>query len=339
MIKIFPYARLALSHALSKFNLRQGDIILVPDFNCSVIYQPILDLGIILKFYPIFNSFEPDWEKIQTLLCNETKAIMMVHYFGQPQKIEDFIFFCKENNLLLIEDNAHGHSGTYKNIPLGKFGDIGFSSPRKQLNLEYGAILYLKGNDKNINNSYYDTFITLKTIKLIILKLATNFFWLKLFLKKMFLKKPNFSNFLEFKEVDIKSSKIDLYSLQKFHKANWSEIGECRRHNWIEWVKFCKVYNLNPVWDKPNQSSCPWLLPVYVENIEFRRNVLDASWDSGLGFITWPSLPDFNLNSTDPELVLNRWQKLICIPLYKSPSELKNEINNFNMLISLNIKK
>ena len=37
----------------------------------------------------------------------------MVHYFGQPQDIEQYVSFCKQNELKLIEDNAHGYNGSY----------------------------------------------------------------------------------------------------------------------------------------------------------------------------------------------------------------------------------
>ena len=66
----------------------------------------------------------------------------MVHYFGQPQNIEKFTDFCRQYSLLLLEDNAHGHGGKYQDNYLGTFGKIGFSSPRKNLNLNYGGILF-----------------------------------------------------------------------------------------------------------------------------------------------------------------------------------------------------
>ena len=54
-------------------------------------------------------------------------AILMVHYFGRPQNIEKFTYFCQHHSILLLEDNAHGYGGKYKNNYLGTFGDIGFS--------------------------------------------------------------------------------------------------------------------------------------------------------------------------------------------------------------------
>ena len=81
---------------------------------------------------------------------NNVKAIILVHYFGQPQELQLFHELCQENNIILIEDNAHGHGGHINGKPLGTFGDLGFSSPRKLSNLLYGGILYY--DDRYIKN-------------------------------------------------------------------------------------------------------------------------------------------------------------------------------------------
>ena len=94
------------------------------------------------NFYPILDDFTPDWEILTTLLSQDTKALFMVHYFGQPQDINVFKEFCYKNNLLLIEDNAHGHGGEINGKLLGKFGEVGFSSPRKHLNTICGGIIF-----------------------------------------------------------------------------------------------------------------------------------------------------------------------------------------------------
>ena len=46
------------------------------------------------------------------MIDSNIKAIMMVHYFGQPQDIKKFQTLCNKHKILLIEDNAHGFGGT-----------------------------------------------------------------------------------------------------------------------------------------------------------------------------------------------------------------------------------
>ena len=334
MQKIFPFARLALKLALIELNFKEGDVILAPDFNCDVIYHPIRELGINLKLYPVSDTFNPNWRKVEELLCSKSKGILMVHYFAQPQHVEKFKRFCKQNNLYLIEDNSHGYSSQYQNKLLGKNGDIGFSSPRKQLNIQYGAVLYINGGEVNFRKLYYDKLISLRTIKQILLKKVSNFTLLKRFLKFVFFKKPDYSNPHSFKEVEIKFAKIDLYSIRKIHNSNWVKIGIARRKSWNEWVKLCSIYRMIPVWEIPGKTTCPWLMPVYVEDEEFRTKLLNASWEAGLGLITWPSLPDIVLKSNQYESAKKRWSKLICIPLDKSPRGIGMQIEKFNSIIS-----
>ena len=134
MIK-FSHARTALKFGLISLEIEPNEEVLIPDYNCDAVLMPINELKIKYKFYHVDNSLFPNWDSVERLLSNKTKAIMMVNYFGHAQKIEDFINFAKKNNLFLIEDNAHGHGGMYKGNELGKFGDIGISSPRKLVNL------------------------------------------------------------------------------------------------------------------------------------------------------------------------------------------------------------
>ena len=51
----------------------------------------------------------------------------------------------------MIEDNAHGFSGEFENKLLGTNGDIGFTSPRKNLNILSGGLLYIKNKELKKN--------------------------------------------------------------------------------------------------------------------------------------------------------------------------------------------
>ena len=126
---------------------------MLPDYICDVVIHPLDQLGIKYKYYPINDDLTPKWDELGNRVDETTKALLMVHYFGQPQDIEKFQNFCKEHNLMLIEDNAHGHGGKYNDHLLGTFGDIGISSPRKILNMYSGGCLWLKDNKlKTLSN-------------------------------------------------------------------------------------------------------------------------------------------------------------------------------------------
>ena len=122
----FSHGRTALKYGLITLGLKQNDVVLIPEFICDVVVNPFIELGIQYDFYEVNDFLEPEWKNIKSKLTSNTKALMMVHYFGQPQDIGSFQKFCKENNLFLIEDNAHGNGASFNGKMLGTFWDIGF---------------------------------------------------------------------------------------------------------------------------------------------------------------------------------------------------------------------
>ena len=74
----------------------------------------------------------------------------MIHFFGRPQKVNEFKKYCLKKKIFLIEDNCHGFSGV-KNFKLS--GDIGISSPYKILEqINNGGVLFIK-NKKFFKNT------------------------------------------------------------------------------------------------------------------------------------------------------------------------------------------
>ena len=65
-----------------------------------------------------------DIESTEKLINKKTKAICIVHYGGVGASPDMFKDLCHEYDLTLIEDNAHGFGGKYKNQLLGTFGQL-----------------------------------------------------------------------------------------------------------------------------------------------------------------------------------------------------------------------
>jgi len=104
---------------------------------------------------PIFvepnEYFNIDVNKIEEKITDKTKAIMVVHLYGQSSQMEEIQTLCKKYNLYLIEDCAQSHGVSYKNKMTGSFGDIACFSfyPTKNLGAfgDGGALLT---NNKDI---------------------------------------------------------------------------------------------------------------------------------------------------------------------------------------------
>lgn len=88
---------------------------------------------------PIFvepdKYFNIDVTKLEEKITSKTKAILIVHLYGQATRMDTVVSLCKKYNLKLVEDCAQCHGATYKGKMTGSFGDVGCFSfyPSKNL--------------------------------------------------------------------------------------------------------------------------------------------------------------------------------------------------------------
>lgn len=104
--------------------MKEGDEIIVPanTFIASII--AITDNRLIPVFVePDMNTYQIDEMKIESALTSKTKAIMIVHLYGQCSYTEKIGQICKKHNLKLIEDNAQAVGCKYHDRVTGSIGD------------------------------------------------------------------------------------------------------------------------------------------------------------------------------------------------------------------------
>jgi perosamine synthetase len=78
---------------------------------------------------PVFCDIDPqtlnmDVSKIEGLITEKTKAIIMVDMCGQPCHYDEIRELCNQYNLILIQDAAHSLGGSYKGQKVGSYADI-----------------------------------------------------------------------------------------------------------------------------------------------------------------------------------------------------------------------
>lgn len=92
-----------------------------------------------------------DTDKIEALITPKTKAILVVHLYGQASRMDKITELCQKYNLRLVEDCAQSHGACFNGQMTGTFGDIGCFSfyPSKNLGAfgDAGAIVT---NDEKI---------------------------------------------------------------------------------------------------------------------------------------------------------------------------------------------
>ena len=115
-------ALLAAFHAL---DLQPGDEVLVPTATFWASVLPMVWCGLV----PVFCESELDTlgidpEDMRRKITERTKAVVIVHLWGLPCKVDEIRRVCSEFDLRLIEDASHAHGAIDRGRPCGALGDI-----------------------------------------------------------------------------------------------------------------------------------------------------------------------------------------------------------------------
>lgn len=70
------------------------------------------------------DTYNIDPEDIKRKITNKTKAIVAVHFTGQPCEMDEIHAIAKEHNLIVIEDAAHAIGADYKGKMIGSISDM-----------------------------------------------------------------------------------------------------------------------------------------------------------------------------------------------------------------------
>lgn len=116
--------------------LHDGDEVLVPANTFIASVLAITHNNLSPKFVePDEASYLMEHKQIKASLTKNTKAILLVHLYGQNSYSEELATLCREKGILIIEDNAQAHGATYKGRRTGSLGDAAAHSfyPGKNL--------------------------------------------------------------------------------------------------------------------------------------------------------------------------------------------------------------
>lgn len=121
----------AIHLALRILGIGEGDVVFAPSLTFSATCNPV----IYEKAAPVFIDSEKDtWNMSPEALKRafekypEPKAVIVVHLYGTPAKLDEIMEICKEHKVPLIEDAAESLSSTYKGKHTGTVGKIGIFS-------------------------------------------------------------------------------------------------------------------------------------------------------------------------------------------------------------------
>tara|TARA_B100001093_G_scaffold481389_1_gene512087 strand:- start:3476 stop:4564 length:1089 start_codon:yes stop_codon:yes gene_type:complete len=147
---------LALYAALKSLKIGRGDEVIVPNLTFIATANAVIMAGA----KPVFCEVEKENlgicpKRIKSLINNNTKAIIPVHLYGYPCKMDEILKISKEFKIKIIEDAAQGVGVHYKNKHVGTYGDIGVLSyyGNKTITTAEGGMI-LTQNEKIYKSCY-----------------------------------------------------------------------------------------------------------------------------------------------------------------------------------------
>jgi perosamine synthetase len=117
-------ATAALHLALNAIGVKQGDEVIIPTNTFVATAEAVAYSGAM----PVLCDIEPNnhninVDLIQDLVTTKTKAIIPVHFGGNPCDMDEIKKYANHFNLKIIEDAAHALPASYKNKKIGTLSD------------------------------------------------------------------------------------------------------------------------------------------------------------------------------------------------------------------------
>ena len=116
--------------------MKEGDEVIVPANTYIASILAITDNRLVpILVEPDIDTLQIDNTKIETAISPKTKAIMIVHLYGQCAYTVKIKKLCEQYDLKLIEDNAQAHGCKFNGKTTGSLGDTAAHSfyPGKNL--------------------------------------------------------------------------------------------------------------------------------------------------------------------------------------------------------------
>ncbi|MBP2111743.1 UDP-4-amino-4,6-dideoxy-N-acetyl-beta-L-altrosamine transaminase [Paenibacillus silagei] len=140
----FSSGTAALHGACYAAGIGEGDEVITTPMTFAATANCVLYQGGV----PVFADIDPrtynlDPQRIRESITARTKAIIPVHFTGQPAQLDEILQIAREHNLIVIEDAAHALGARYKNTSIGAIGDMTMFSfhPVKHITTGEGGMI------------------------------------------------------------------------------------------------------------------------------------------------------------------------------------------------------
>ena len=142
----------AIHVALGALDLDPGDEVITAPITDMGTIIPILSQGAIPVFADVDGTLNMAPASVEKCITSRTRAIIVVHLFGNPCDMDAMSAIAKRHNIPLIEDCSQAHWTHYKDRLVGTIGDIGCFSFQQSKHMTTGD----GGMTITSNQAYYE---------------------------------------------------------------------------------------------------------------------------------------------------------------------------------------
>ena len=135
-----------------------GDEVIVPSFTFAATANSVALTGATPVFADIaLDDFTLDPESVEASITERTKAIMPVHLYGHPAKMDALQAIAEKHGLMLFEDAAQAHGAALNGTPVGAFGSFAMFSlyPTKNMTSGEGGMVSAANDEVERNLRLY----------------------------------------------------------------------------------------------------------------------------------------------------------------------------------------
>jgi dTDP-4-amino-4,6-dideoxygalactose transaminase len=134
--------------ALAGLGLQPGDEVICPATAPIFVSLPVVAIGCV----PVFAEVDPRTliispEGIEARITPRTRAVMVVHLYGQPAPMDEILTVTRRHGLKVVEDCAQAFDCTHKGRTVGTLGDVACFSLQQSKHITSGEGGIVATND------------------------------------------------------------------------------------------------------------------------------------------------------------------------------------------------
>jgi len=112
-----------LTILIKALDLPKGSTVIVPANTFIATAEAVINNGLNVVFADIDEDCTISPDSVKKLINSEVSAVIAVHLYGQPAKMNELADICRKNGIFLLEDAAQAHGAEIEGKKVGTLGD------------------------------------------------------------------------------------------------------------------------------------------------------------------------------------------------------------------------